>query len=119
VVAAGVVAARVGGWRRREMVVSGLLAVVVAALLICVVVVVMAQFGPESWVPLRVSHALTPAARLAERRQLAGEPYLPVLLVGVVLALTLGLSAVRYGRVRTRPPAPPAGEPRQIELGEV
>jgi hypothetical protein len=114
-VAAGAVAARPGAFRPWDTVFSGLLAAVVAALLICVVVVVMARFGPPRWVPPMVSHALTPAARLAERRDLAGEPYLPALTVGIVLAITLGVLALR----RARPPVTPTGEPRQIELGEV
>jgi hypothetical protein len=66
-----------------------------------------------------VSHALTPAAWLGERRQLAGEPYLSVLLVGVVSALALGILALRRRPVRTAPPAMQAEPPRQIELGEV
>ncbi len=120
--AAGVLTAGVAGRRGRirwrDTMFSGLLAAVVAALLTCSVVVVMARYGPERWVPRMVSHAITPAERLAERRQLAGEPYLPVLLVGMVLALTLGVLALRRGRVRARP-VTPAGAPQQIELGEV
>ncbi len=119
VVAAGVVAARLGGFRLWDTVFSVLLTAVVAALLIWLVMVVMVQFGPERWVPRIGSAALTPAARLDERRQLAGEPYLRVLLVGSVLALTLGVLALRRGRVRTTPPVTPADRPGQIELGEV
>ncbi len=119
VVAAGVVAARLGGFRLWDTVFSVLLTAVVAALLIWLVMVVMVQFGPERWVPRIGSAALTPAARLDERRQLAGEPYLRVLLVGSVLALTLGVLALRRGRVRTASPVTPADRPRQIELGEV
>jgi hypothetical protein len=118
-VAAGVVAARLGGFRLWETVFSGLLGAVVAALLIWLVVVVMARFGPERWVPPMRSGALTPAARLSERRELAGEPYLTGLLVGMGLALTLGVLALRRGRIRTRPPVSPADRPGQIELGEV
>ena len=119
VVAAGVVAARPGGFRLWETVFSGLLAAAVAALLIWLVVVVMAQFGPERWVPQTRSGALTAAGRLSEQRELAGEPYLSALSVGMGLALTLGVLALRRGRVRTRPPVSPAVLPRQIDLGEV
>ena len=66
-----------------------------------------------------VAHALTPAARLAERRHLAGEPYLSVLMAGLVVAMTLGVLALRRGRLRTMPSVPPTGASRQIELGEV
>jgi hypothetical protein len=48
------------------------------------------------------SHALTPADRLTERRHLSAEPYLLVLLLGAVLALMLGVLALRSrGRGRT------------------
>ena len=98
---------------------SGVLAGVIAALLLGPAVVAMAQFGPESWVPQMASHALTPAARLAERRHLTGEPYLLVLLLGAVLSLILGILAlnVRKWAGTTRPMQPVDG-PRQIELGD-
>jgi hypothetical protein len=100
--------------------VAGLLAAVVAALLIGPVMAAMLGFGPRSWVPQMESHALTPAARLAEQRSLAGEPYLFVLLIGAVLALNLGVVALSTRkRVRTPLPVRPVDGPRQIELGEV
>ena len=117
---AAVVTALQGGFRFINAVVSGLLAAVVAALLIGPVVAAMLRFGPERWVPQMQSHALTPADRLAERRSLAGEPYLFVLLLGAVLALILAVLALRTrGRVRTALPVRPVDRPRQIELGEV
>jgi hypothetical protein len=80
----------------------------------------MLRFGPERWVPPMESHALTPAARLAERRSLAGEPYLFVLLLGAALALILGVLALRTRRrARTAQPLRHLGRPGQIELGEV
>jgi hypothetical protein len=88
-----------------DAVVSGLLSGVIAALLIGPVVTAMAQFGPESWVPRMVSHALTPAARLAERRDLAGEPYLLISLLGAVLALVLGVLALSLREPARRAPA--------------
>jgi hypothetical protein len=124
-VAAAFVAAAVftglrSGFRLVNAVLSGLLAAVVAALLIGPVVAAMVRFGPEVWVPEMESHALTPAAQLAERRSLAGEPYLFVLLPGAVLALILGVVALRTrGRVHTALPVRPVDGPRQIELGEV
>jgi hypothetical protein len=108
-----------GGFRFFNAVLSGLLAAVVAALLIAPVVGTMAQFGPESWVPRMESHALTPAARLAERRDVAGEPYLLVLLFGAVLAVLLGVLALRTrDRVRATPRRRPVDGPGHIELGE-
>jgi hypothetical protein len=125
VVAAAMVAAAVStalrrGYRFFNAVLSGLLAAIVAALLIGPVVAAMVRFGPESWVPQMESHALTPAAQLAERRSMAGEPYLFVLLLGAVLALILGVLALSTrGRVRTALPVRPVDGRRQIELGEV
>jgi hypothetical protein len=125
VVAAAMVAATVftalrSGHRFIDAVLSGLLAAVVAALLTGPVVAAMLRFGPESWVPQMESHALTPAAGLAERRSLAGEPYLFVLLPGAVLALILGVLALSTRRrVRTALLVRPVDGPRQIELGEV
>jgi hypothetical protein len=125
VVAAAMVAATAltalrSGVRFFNAVLSGLLAAIVATLLIGPVVAAMVRFGPESWVPQMESHALTPAAQLAERRSLAGEPYLFVLLLGAVLALVLGVLALSTrARVRTPRPVRPVDGPRQIELGEV
>jgi hypothetical protein len=126
VVAAAAVAAwltgfrSLGGFSPRDSVFAGLLAAVVAGLLIAPVLLVMGQFGPARWVPPTVSHALTPAARLAERRDLAGEHYLSVLLLGALLAVLLGALALRArGRIRTSPPVRRSAGPRQIDLGEI
>ena len=119
-VAAAIVSARHTGFRFLDAVLSGLLAAVVTSLLIGPEMAAMLQFGPERWIPQMESHALTPAAQLAERRSLAGEPYLFVLLLGAALALILGVLALRTrGRVRTALPVRPVDGPRQIDLGEV
>ena len=44
---------------------------------------------------------------------------LSVLMAGLVVAMTLGVLALRRGRLRTMPSVPPTGASRQIELGEV
>jgi len=112
--------ARLGRLRLVDAVLAGLLAAVIAALLIGSVVMLMLQFGPEGWVPPMVSPALTPAARLGERRDLAGEPYLLVLLLGALLALLLGVLTLRARRrVRAASPVASVDGSRYIELGEV
>jgi hypothetical protein len=117
---AAVVAARLGDLRAVDRTISGLLAATISAFLIMPVLAVMAKVGPESWVPRTLSHALTPAARLAERRDLAAEPYLAVLLIGAVLAVLLGALVTRTrGGTRVAPPARLVDGPRPIELGEV
>jgi hypothetical protein len=78
-------------------------------------VALLASVGPESWVPRMTSHALTPAARLAERRQLAAEDYLPTLLIGDLLAVVLGIVVLQLRTWRRRPAAP-AGPALPIEL---
>lgn len=97
------------------VVVAALLAAVIVALLVPMIVSVLATVGPESWVPRMTSHALTPAARLAERRDLAGDDYLRTFLDGDVLALTLGVVSL-WLRRWSRRPAEPAGPARTIEL---
>jgi hypothetical protein len=119
-VAAAVGTAWRGGFRFVNAVLSGLLAAVVATLLLGPIMAAMLRFGPDRWVPRMESHALTPAARLAERRSLAGEPYLFVLLLGAALALILGVLALRTRRrARTAQPLRHVGRPGHIELGEV
>ena len=126
VVAATAVAALLAGFRSLggfhpiDGVFAGLLAAVIAGLLIAPLLSVMAQFGPARWVSPTGSDALTPAARLGERRDLVGQHYLSLLLLGAVRAVLLGVLALRSrGRIRTSPPVRGSAGSRQIDLGEI
>ena len=62
---------------------------------------IMFHLGPDSWLPDAGPGPLTPQARLEQNRVEAIDPYVSVMLVGALVAITLIVVALRR-----RAPAP-------------
>jgi hypothetical protein len=80
---------------------AGLLSTVMTAQIIVTVADIMFHLGPNSWIPDAGPGPLTLADRLAQNRVEAIDPYVAVLLLGALVALTLTVVAQAQRSTRT------------------
>jgi len=68
---------------------AGLLAIVTACEAVFFVAVVLFRYGPAAWAPYAGAGPLTPAAQVGQNRAEAVDPYVGLLVVGALVAVTL------------------------------
>lgn len=98
IAAAGIGAAAVAGRRDGEVssdALAGLLSATLTAQLVISVADIMFHLGPDTWIPDAGPGPLTPQDRLEQNRVEAIDPYVSVMFVGALVALTLVIVALR------------------------
>ena len=101
VLTVAILVAAMTGAPRGAAVLTALCTSVIGTLSIFILAQLALEYGPPGWVPAD-SAAFTQAARLAQSRVEAGEPYLQIVLVGALAALGILTSALRCHRAATR-----------------
>jgi hypothetical protein len=95
--AAGIGAAVPGPWREGALSsppLTGLLSATMTAQIVISVADIMFHLGPDTWIPDAGPGPLTPQARLEQNRIEAIDPYVSVLFLGAMVALTLVIVAL-------------------------
>jgi hypothetical protein len=98
VMAAAGIGAAVSGGRNGELssaALAGLLSATITAQIVVSVADIMFHLGPDTWIPDAGPGPLTPQDRLEQNRVEAIDPYVSVLFLGAMVALTLMIVALR------------------------